>query len=108
MNALLEQTRSARIEFGLPWLDEFRVSPAVKAALAEHKPITMSWGAWAEFCMFAVACMAAIMRGDVFAAIRLGVRLFGHPPDETPPDPTSVGFPDIGRAKLVSDRKVIR
>lgn len=95
MNVLLDETRSDRIEFGLPWLRELRVSPTVKRVLAEEKPSHLGWGEFAILAMVAFVLIARIMRGELHGVIRLVRLLLGPLPDDAPGDPTSVGATDI-------------
>jgi hypothetical protein len=97
MNALLDETKSGRIEFDLPFLRELKVSPTAKAILFEEKPSNMGWGDFAIFSMLAFVLMARIMRFDLRGVIRLCVGLTGWLPDERPTAPTSVGSPDDRR-----------
>ena len=97
MNALLDETKSGRIEFDLPLLRELKVSPTVKQLLLEEKPSNMGWGDFAIFSMLAFVLIARIMRFDLRGVIRLCVRLIGATPDAGTPDPTSVGKPDDRR-----------
>jgi hypothetical protein len=94
MNALLDETKNARIEFGLPWLHELKVSPTIKQILLEEKPSNLGWGDFAIFSMLTFAFIARMMRFDLRGVIRLGVRVVGALPDEPPALPTSVGSPD--------------
>lgn len=82
-NALLDETRTVRIDVGLPWLKQLRVSPTVFELLSEEKPANMSWG---DFLLTAALCYvrcARDIRGDFRGSNRLGVRLFG-PVSEQP------------------------
>ena len=97
MNVLLDQTKTARIEFGLPFLREVKVQPTVHAILLEEKPSNLGWGDFAIFTMLAFVFIARIMRFDVRGVIRLGVRLVGAIPDNQAADPPVVGSPDNGR-----------
>ena len=99
MNALLDETRSTRIEFDLPWLRELKVAPTVKAILLEEKPSNMGWGDFAIFAMLTFVLIARIVRFDIRGVIGLGVRLVGARPDDRTPAPTSAGSPDDGRVK---------
>jgi len=81
-NALLDETRSERIDLGLPWLKQLRVSPTVFELLSEEKPANMSWG---DFLLTAALCYvrcARDIRGDFRGSNRLGVRLFGPVSDQ--------------------------
>lgn len=97
MNALLDETKGDRIEFGLSFLRELKVQPTVKAILLEEKPSNMGWGDFAIFSMLGFVFIARIMRFDVRGVIRLGVRLVGVIPDDQDADPTTVGSPDERR-----------
>jgi hypothetical protein len=93
-NALLDETKSDRIEFGLDWLRELKVQPTVKTLLLESKPSNMGWGDFAIFSMLAFSFISATMRFDLRGVIRLGVRLVGAMPDDRAVDPTVGGSPD--------------
>lgn len=90
MNALLDETRSARIDFDMLLIRELKVSPTVKELLLEEKPSNMGWGDFAIFSMLAFVLIARIVRFDLRGVIRLCVRLVGEPP-------TNVGGSDERR-----------
>lgn len=94
MNALLDEKRTARLEIGLPWMKQLRVSPTVEAVLLEEKPASVTWGDFAILAMVLFCFIARIVRGDVRGVIRLGVRLAGSTPDAGQVDPTPGRSPD--------------
>lgn len=95
-NALLNATRSKRIDLGLPvrGLDQLRVSPTTFSVLLEEKPADQSW---ADFTIRALVSFVVIRRMialETQAANRIVVRLGLAWPDDTAEDLTSVSAPD--------------
>jgi hypothetical protein len=99
MNALLDETRSKRLDVALPIMDQLRVSPTTYAVLLEEKPHDQSWGDFAIRSMITSALMGRIMRGELRAAYRLLVRLGATIADEPTPDLTSVRPADERQSK---------
>lgn len=81
MNSLLDETRSDRLDLGLAFIRQLRVSPTVAEVLAEEKPAAQTWGDFAILSMVSFAVMARMVRGDLRGVIRLLVRLVGQPAD---------------------------
>jgi hypothetical protein len=80
-NAFLDETRTERIDLGLPFLKQIRVSPTISALLMEEKPANQTWG---DFFLTAAVnhiFHARNMRGDWRGCNRLMVRLLGPEPD---------------------------
>lgn len=94
MNALLDETRSERLDLGLSFMRQLRVSPTVAALLAEEKPAAMSWGDFATLGMIHLIMSWRSSRGDVRGVIRQGVSLVGGAPDGTTGALTAVGLAD--------------
>lgn len=80
MNAFLQESRSERIDFGLPYiLRQLRASPTVAALLTEEKPADQTWGDFAIRALLLYVVMARMVRGDFRGVISLLVRLVGQP-----------------------------
>jgi hypothetical protein len=80
-NAMLDETRSERIDLGLPFLKQIRTSPTLAAILSEEKPANQSWGDF--FLTAAVNHVLHVrnVRGDWRGCHRLLVRVIGPEPD---------------------------
>jgi len=93
-NAFLDETRTERIDLGLPICKQLRASPTVFEVLAEEKPATMSWGDFATISMISFALMGRNLRGDFRGAYCQAVRIFGTFPDVMERVLTDVRRPD--------------
>jgi len=94
MNALLDESRDVRLEPGLPFLKQLRVSPQVALLLEAERAANESWGDFAVTGMIALATMRRTLRMDLRGAYRLLVGIVGatgaqefptdvrHAPDE--------------------------
>ena len=80
-NALLDETRSERIDLGLPFLKQIRVSPTLANVLSEEKPANQSWGDFFLSAAVNQILMSRNMRGDWRGCNRLLVRIVGPEPD---------------------------
>jgi hypothetical protein len=81
-NAFLDETRSERLDLGLPMMKQLRASPTLTAVLMDEKPATQTWGDFALAAMVEKSVHARMVRGDLRGVIRLLVRLIGQPSDE--------------------------
>jgi hypothetical protein len=80
-NALLDETRSERIDLGLPFLKQIRASPTLAQLLSEEKPANQSWGDFFLTAAVNQVLMSRNMRGDWRGVHRLLVRVIGPEPD---------------------------
>jgi hypothetical protein len=81
MNAMLDETRSERIDLGLPFLKQIRTSPTLAAILNEEKPANQSWGDFFLSAAVNQVLHARNIRGDWRGCHRLLVRVIGPEPD---------------------------
>lgn len=81
MNACLDETRSERIDVGLVFMRQLRLSPTLAEVLADEKPAVQTWGDFALSAMVEKVVTARMVRGDYRGVIRLLVRLVGPPSD---------------------------
>ena len=77
MNAFLGQTGTVRVEIGLPFMKQLRLSPGLYEALNDVKPASMSWGDFVRLGMVTLAHMMLNISGQPHEANRLNVRIFG-------------------------------
>ncbi len=76
-NAFLDETRTERLDIGLPFLRQLRLSPTLENLLAEEKPANQSWGDYFLTAAVNQALSARNVRGDWRGSNRLIVRLVG-------------------------------
>ena len=79
-NALLDETRSERIDLGLPFLKQIRLSPTLATVLSEEKPANQAWGDFFLTAAINHVLHAHNVRGDWRGCHRLIDRLIGPPP----------------------------
>jgi len=77
MNALLDESRDTRLEPGLPFLKQLRISPRVALLLEAERAANESWGDFALAGMIALATMRRTVRMDLRGAYRLLVGIVG-------------------------------
>lgn len=80
-NALLDETRSERIDLGLPFLKQIRLGPTLRDILTEEKPANQSWGDFFLSAAINQILHARNIRGDWRGSKRLLVRITGQEPD---------------------------
>lgn len=96
-NALLDESRSERLELGLSFLRQLRASATVVDILEAEKAADETWGDFALEGMIALAAMRRTLRMDLRGVNRLCVGLVGLADDARQMDPTDVGSPDACR-----------
>jgi hypothetical protein len=90
-NALLDETRDARMKLGIAGVvEQLRAPETVHRLLMEQKPTTTSLGDFALKAMLDAALIAAIMRGDYRTVNRLVVTVFGDAVTERTGEVTDV------------------
>lgn len=77
MNAMLDETRSERIDLGLPFLKQIRVSPTIHEFLKDHKPDNRDWGTFILSRAVSGILADYNVRFDFRGLNRQVVRLFG-------------------------------
>lgn len=83
MNRLLEESRTVRVDVGMPMCNQLRLQPTLHQILDEAKPVNLSWpDFFAKAALFIVMTDVNI-RMDLHAAKRLLVRLLGDGDDGT-------------------------
>lgn len=80
-NALLDETRSERIDLGLPFLKQIRLGPTLRDILTEEKPANQAWGDFFLTAAINQILHARNIRGDWRGSKRLLVRITGQEPD---------------------------
>lgn len=101
MNALLDETRTERLDLGMSFLPQLRVSPTVRAMLLEAKPANQSWADFATEAMVVRALLTNTIGLSLHNLNRQVVRLIGpssderqEVPAEQPTHRTPVSHPD--------------
>ena len=80
-NAFLDESRSERIDLGLPFLKQIRASPTIVKVLSEEKPANQSWGDFFLSATINHVLNKKNVLGDWRACHRLLGRMIGPEPD---------------------------
>jgi hypothetical protein len=107
-SALLDETRSERLDLGLVVMKQLRLSPTLAEVLGEEKPATQTWGDFALAAMVEKVVTARSLRGDYRGVIRLLVRLVGQPSDGAAGGPAQRPTPDSRPVGPTNGRGALR